>query len=98
MQAGNIYEIPFRRTHDLLLSDAIKSYISNRYDQHPDSFAVDLQAIDNLRRDAVNALEPHASGIRKLQQYAAQLVWMSGKFPVDVCIPCGVLIQLILKH
>lgn len=84
MQAGNIYQIPFRRTHDLLLSDVIKSYISNRYDQHPDSFAVDLQAIDSLRRDAVNALEPHISGIRKLQQYAAQLVWMSGKFPIDI--------------
>lgn len=47
-------------------------------------FAKDLEAIDQLRHAAVSALEPHASGIRKLQAYAAQLVWMGGKFPVDV--------------
>lgn len=84
MQSGNILQVPFRRTHNLLLSDAIKSYISNKYDQHPDTFARDLSVIDQLRKDAVNSLEPHASGVRKLQQYTAQLVWMSGKFPVDV--------------
>ena len=84
MTSGNILQIPFRRTHNLQLSGAIKSYISNKYDQHPDTFAKDLEVIDHLRRDAVNAREPHASGLRKLQQYAAQLVWMGGKFPVDV--------------
>jgi programmed cell death 6-interacting protein len=84
MQSGNILQIPFRRTHSLLLSEAIESSISNKYDQHPDIFATDLQIIDGLRKDAVNALEPHSSGAKKLQQYAAQLVWMSGKFPVDI--------------
>ncbi len=84
MQSGNIYQIPFRRTHSVLVSEAIKSYISTKYDQHPDSFARDLEIIDQLRKDAVNALEPHISGIRKLQAYVAQLVWMGGKFPVDV--------------
>lgn len=84
MQNGNILQIPFRRTHNLLLSDAIKSYIETKYDQHPNVFARDLEVIDQLRKDAVNALEPHSSGLRKLQQYAAQLVYMSGKFPVDV--------------
>ena len=68
----------------MLLSDAIKSYISTKYDQHPDTFARDLEVIDQLRKDAVTSLETHASGIRKLQAYAAQLVWMGGKFPVDV--------------
>jgi len=48
-------------------------------------FTKDLEAIDQLRHAAVNALEPHPSGVRKLQAYAAQLVWMGGKFPVDVC-------------
>ena len=85
MQSSNILQIPFRHTHPLSLSTAIKSYISTKYDQHPDTFARDLEVIDHLRKDAVNALEPHSSGVRKLQQYAAQLVWMGGKFPVDVC-------------
>ena len=52
-------------------------------------FIGDLEAIDKLRADAVNSLEPHISGIKKLTAYAAQLVWMGGKFPIDVSSPCG---------
>ena len=47
-------------------------------------FRHDLDVIDSLRRDAVNTRDPHPSGIKKLQTYAAQLVWMGGKFPIDV--------------
>ena len=47
-------------------------------------FIRDMEAIDKLRADAVNSLEAHNSGIRKLTAYAAQLVWMGGKFPIDV--------------
>ncbi|KAJ8606799.1 hypothetical protein MRB53_040725 [Persea americana] len=47
-------------------------------------FKQDLEDIDALRTDAINCLEPHASGIRKLQAYAAQLVWMGAKFPIDI--------------
>ena len=50
-------------------------------------FVGDLEAIDKLRADAVNSLEPHVSGIKKLTAYAAQLVWMGGKFPIDVSSP-----------
>ncbi|CAK4027010.1 ph-response regulator pala rim20 [Lecanosticta acicola] len=84
MQSGNILQIPFRRTHSLDLSQSIREYISTKYDQHPDTFARDLEIIQQLRKDAVNALEPHSSGVKKIQQYAAQLVWMGGKFPVDI--------------
>lgn len=84
MQTGNILHIPFRRTHPIQLSTAIKEYISAKYDQHPNTFAQDLELIDQLRKDAVNSTEAHTSGVRKLQTYAAQLVWMGGKFPVDI--------------
>ncbi|KXT17486.1 hypothetical protein AC579_3215 [Pseudocercospora musae] len=84
MQAGNILQIPFRRTHSITLSEAIRNHISTKYDQHPNEFARDLEIIDLLRKDAVNALEPHSSGIKKIQSYAAQLVYMGGKFPVDI--------------
>lgn len=50
-------------------------------------FARDLETIDKLRVDAVNSLEAHTSGIRKLTAYAAQLVWIGGKFPIDVSEP-----------
>ncbi|KAK8175603.1 BRO1-like domain-containing protein [Phyllosticta citrichinensis] len=76
--------LPFRRSHGVTLSDSIKQYISSKYDQHPDMFAADLEAIDSLRSTAINSIEPHASGVRKLQAYAAQLVWIGGKFPVDI--------------
>ena len=49
-------------------------------------FVEDMKAIDKLRADAVNTLEPHVSGIKKLTAYAAQLVWVGGKFPIDVSI------------
>ncbi|KAG9810705.1 hypothetical protein KCU77_g20182, partial [Aureobasidium melanogenum] len=92
MASSNILHLPFRRTHNVSIAEAIKRYISTKYDQHPDMFTTDLEQIDHLRHAAVHALEPHTSGVRKLQQYAAQLVWMGAKFPVDIgldfiCVP-----------
>ncbi|KAI1821070.1 pH-response regulator protein palA/RIM20 [Xylaria intraflava] len=85
MQSNNgVLAVPFRKGTQLSLSSAIKQYISTKYDQHPDMFRQDLDVIDALRKDAVNVHEPHPSGIRKLQAYAAQLVWISGKFPIDI--------------
>ena len=83
----NILFLPFRRTHTVSMSDAIKQYISTKYDQHPDMFTQDLETVDRIRTDAVNSLEAHTSGIKKLTAYAAQLVWMGGKFPIDVIDP-----------
>ena len=47
-------------------------------------FKEDLEIIDRLRTDAVTSLEAHASGVRKLAGYAAMVVWVGGKFPVDI--------------
>ena len=66
------------------MATAIKQYISTKYDQHPDMFTKDLEAIDKLRTEAVNSLDTHISGIKRLTAYAAQLVWIGGKFPIDV--------------
>ncbi|KAA8619503.1 pH-response regulator protein palA/RIM20 [Pyrenophora tritici-repentis] len=82
--ASNILFLPFRRSHSVNLTDAIKQYISSKYDQHPDMFTKDLETIEKLRSVAVHAQEPHPSNIPKLQQYAAQLIWLSGKFPIDI--------------
>ncbi|KAI9676278.1 MAG: pH-response regulator protein palA/rim20 [Trizodia sp. TS-e1964] len=37
-----------------------------------------------MRADAITVQEAHISGIRKLAAYAAQLVWIGGKFPIDI--------------
>jgi programmed cell death 6-interacting protein len=81
---SNILFLPFRRSHSVNLTEPIKQYISSKYDQHPDMFTKDLETIEKLRSQATHAQEPHPSNIPKLQQYAAQLVWLSGKFPVDI--------------
>lgn len=47
-------------------------------------FASDLEKIDKLRTQAVNVQEPHISGVKHIAAYAAQLIWISGKFPIDV--------------
>ena len=77
--------LPFRRSEPATLSAAVRTYIDSKYGQHPDMFRHDLEAIDRLRHDAIHVQEPHNSGIRKLMAYAAQLVWIGGKFPIDVC-------------
>ncbi|KAF3929856.1 Rhophilin-2 [Dactylella cylindrospora] len=78
--------IPFRKSAPLSppLSAAITSYISSKYDQHPDMFKADLATIDKMRTDAVNVREPHTSGLVRLGAYAAVLWAASGKFPVDI--------------
>jgi programmed cell death 6-interacting protein len=82
-----VLSLPFRKSTQISLSSAIQQYISKKYDQHPEMFRHDLDVIDGLRRDAINVREPHQSGIKRLQMYAAQLVWMGGKFPIDVYEP-----------
>ncbi|KIW44498.1 uncharacterized protein PV06_02962 [Exophiala oligosperma] len=82
--ASNVLEIPFRRTHSVDLSSAIKQYISSKYDQSPGMFTDDLREIDFLRSDAISVQEPHTSGIRRLTVYAAQLRYLGGKFPIDI--------------
>ncbi|KAK2748742.1 pH-response regulator protein palA/rim20 [Myotisia sp. PD_48] len=82
--AFNMLQLPFRQSHDVSLSAAMKEYISAKYDQRPDMFEEDLIIIDRLRSDAINVQEPHPSGKTKLFAYAAQLQWISSKFPIDV--------------
>jgi programmed cell death 6-interacting protein len=81
---SNVLEVPFRRSHPVNLSDAVKQYISIKYEQSPDMFADDLRDIDRLRNDAITVRDPHVSGVQRLQIYAAQLRYIGGKFPIDI--------------
>jgi programmed cell death 6-interacting protein len=77
-------QVPFRRTHQVSLSGAVRQYISAKYDQHPDMFKEDLELVDQLREDAISVQEAHLSGIRRLTKYSIQLQWIGGKFPIDI--------------
>ncbi|KAI2631824.1 BRO1-domain-containing protein [Hypoxylon sp. NC1633] len=81
---NNILAVPFRKGAHLSMSSAIRQYISTKYDQHPNMFSQDLEVIDALRRDAINVRESHPTGVGRLQAYAGQLVWIGGKFPIDI--------------
>ncbi|RKF55952.1 pH-response regulator protein palA/RIM20 [Golovinomyces cichoracearum] len=81
---SNIISLPFRVATSQPLSTAIRQYISSKYNQHPYMFKEDFEEIDALRESAVQVLEPHVSGVKKITAYAAQLVWISGKFPIDL--------------
>ncbi|KAM3499178.1 hypothetical protein MY11210_009634 [Beauveria gryllotalpidicola] len=48
-----------KRSGHLSLATTIRQYINAKYDQHPDMFRPDLEAIDTLQTDAINVSEPH---------------------------------------
>ncbi|KAK5089069.1 pH-response regulator protein palA/rim20 [Lithohypha guttulata] len=81
---SNILEIPFRRTQSVNLSAAIKSYIESKFDQQSAAFEDDCRAIERLRNDAIHVVEPHTTGVQRLTVYAAQLRYMSSKFPLEL--------------
>ncbi|KAM0330797.1 hypothetical protein ACHAQA_003751 [Verticillium albo-atrum] len=81
---STILSLPFRKSNHISLSTTIRQYINTKYDQHPDMFRQDLETIDALRRHAINVRDPHPSGIKELQTYAGQLIWIGGKFPIDI--------------
>jgi programmed cell death 6-interacting protein len=49
-------------------------------------FEQDLEVIDDLRRNAINVNGPHDSGLKQTATYAAQLVCIRSKFPIEVCL------------
>ncbi|KAL5629503.1 hypothetical protein BROUX41_001109 [Berkeleyomyces rouxiae] len=84
LSSPNALILPFRAGASASYSGAICQYINTQYDQQPDMFRQDLRAIDALRQGALTVREAHVSGITKLQAYAAQIVWIGGKFPIDI--------------
>ncbi|POS85622.1 hypothetical protein EPUL_001298 [Erysiphe pulchra] len=47
-------------------------------------FKGDFEVINALREQAINVVEPHLNGLKKIMAYASQLVWIAGKFPNDL--------------
>lgn len=83
-RAGGMLHLPFRRTHPVCISEAIRHFILTKFDHVSKAYAGDLQTIDQLRMAAVQVTDPRGDNIQKLQVYAAQLVWLEGKLPEDV--------------
>ncbi|KAK7208417.1 BRO1-like domain-containing protein [Myxozyma melibiosi] len=78
--ATNMLTVPLRRTEPIELGPAMRSYIENSYDQHPDMFKTDISALDSLRASIVE-LDLRAQSITTLTKYFTQLTFLSSKFP-----------------
>jgi programmed cell death 6-interacting protein len=78
--------IPFRQSASVAFEQPIKHYIETRYGQDFGDYVADANALEKMRALAIQATDPHVSAIKKIQAYAAQLVWLEARFPIDVSI------------
>lgn len=76
--------LPFHKSTNLSLSEPLIAYITKEYNDKKTTYDQDCRSLDALRADAVHATDPNVHNIKKLQAYAAQLVWLTGKFPSNV--------------
>ncbi|KAK9461740.1 BRO1-like domain-containing protein [Lipomyces oligophaga] len=83
MMVSNMLSIPLRRTDQISLTPAIRSYIETSYDQHPDMFKNDIAELERLRSE-VASLEVRLSSCEKFTRYFVQLTYLSVKFPADI--------------
>lgn len=76
--------IPFKRTTQPPIADAVHKYISKFHPEtSPDDFGWDISHWVSLRADA-NSGNIHASAVDTILRYHAQLVLMLTKLPVDI--------------
>ncbi|EIE86675.1 hypothetical protein RO3G_11386 [Rhizopus delemar RA 99-880] len=74
-----------KKTIRVSMTPYLKEYISNSYAEHPDLYTDDFRILDELRNDCI-FMESNEKSLNRLIKYYAQLVFISSKFPIDVCI------------
>jgi programmed cell death 6-interacting protein len=52
---GNLLAIPSKRAQHVDVKDALRRYLRERTDMHPDMFKADINRWDELRRGAISA-------------------------------------------
>ncbi|KAG2017656.1 pH-response regulator, variant 2 [Coprinopsis cinerea AmutBmut pab1-1] len=81
---SNLLAIPFKKTYEIDIKGAARSYISNHTDgAHPDEFRDDIKSWQDLRRDATSTIV-HVNRTDTALLYHAQLVSILAKFPTDI--------------
>lgn len=66
--ATNMLTVPLRRTEPLQLNSALRSYIEQSYDQHPDMFKRDIASLEELRASILD-LDIRSSSLVSLKKY-----------------------------
>ncbi|KAI7896112.1 BRO1-like domain-containing protein [Mucor mucedo] len=74
-----------KKTERIIWTPYLREYISNGYAEHPDLYTDDFRVLDELRNDCIY-METNEKALNRLIKYYAQLVFISAKFPIDVCL------------
>ncbi|KAG7452534.1 BRO1-domain-containing protein [Guyanagaster necrorhizus] len=80
---SNLLAIPFKKSYALDLKEPARRYLQDHTSAHPDSFKVDIDRWQELRRDGVGGTV-HKDGTEKMNNYHAQLLSILAKLPSDI--------------
>ncbi|KAI8382982.1 BRO1-like domain-containing protein [Blakeslea trispora] len=90
--ATNMLALWPKKTEKVTWTPYLREYISNGYAEHPDLYTDDFRVLDELRNDCIY-MEVSEKALGRYIKYYAQLVFISAKFPIDVCILFSGLIE-----
>ncbi|KAK0483604.1 BRO1-like domain-containing protein [Armillaria novae-zelandiae] len=83
MSNSNLLFIPFKNSYNIDLKETVRRYLQDHTSAHPDSFKVDINRWQELRRDGVGGTV-HKDGTDKMNNYHAQLLSILTKLPSDI--------------
>ncbi|KAL1669364.1 BRO1-like domain-containing protein [Schizophyllum commune] len=83
---SNLVSIPFKRTYEANVKDAVRLYIHDHTGSHPDALRHDIAEWEKLRRAAIG-MSVHANRARDFTRYHAQLLRIQSKLPADIGLP-----------
>ncbi|KAJ3987962.1 BRO1-like domain-containing protein [Lentinula detonsa] len=80
---SNLLAVPFKKTYQVDVAGAARTYLSNNGDTHPDAVKADIKQWQEMRQRIAN-MEARANRLADLLNYHAQLTSILTKFPVDI--------------
>ncbi|KAJ4464583.1 BRO1-like domain-containing protein [Lentinula aciculospora] len=80
---SNLLAVPFKKTYQIDVASAARTYLSDNGDTHPDAVKTDIKQWHEMRQKIVG-LDVHATRVIDLLQYHAQLTSILTKFPIDI--------------
>ncbi|KAL1722637.1 BRO1-like domain-containing protein [Schizophyllum commune] len=83
---SNLVSIPFKKTYEANVKDAVRLYIHDHTGSHPDALRHDIAEWEKLRRAAIGT-SVHANRAKDITRYHAQLLRIQSKLPADIGLP-----------
>lgn len=93
----NLLYIPLRVTEPVKISEGLKKCIEHDYNQLPDKFSKDLDAIDQLRQRTVGQ-SATVNSLIDLYKYYGQLFVLGTKFPSGVSIDTNYCMRVCITN